>query len=53
MTVWVVTYFYPEGAYAGIIGVYDSELKAADAIHKARTRDYPDCIFVTTEGSVE
>ncbi len=52
-TVWVVTYFYPDGTYAGIITVCDSEQKAADAVHKARTLDYPDCTFSMTEGVVE
>jgi hypothetical protein len=52
MDVWVVSYFYPGGVYAGIIGVYDSEGKADGAIALARA-DYSDCTFVATSATVE
>ena len=50
--VYVVTYFYPDGSYAGIIGVYDKESKADSAIN-AHQSDYSDCHFIITESILE
>lgn len=51
--VYVVSYFYPEGTYAGIIGVYDDEGKAKLTIMTMKQTDYPDCTFVVTRAEVE
>ena len=50
--VYVVTYFYPDGSYAGIIGVYDKESKADGAIIMHQS-DYFDCLFLITESTLE
>jgi hypothetical protein len=53
MTVFIVSYFYPGGTYAGTIGVYDSEAKADAAVHLHKLTDYPDCTFAICEANVE
>jgi hypothetical protein len=52
MTVFVLTYFYPGGVFAGIIGAYTSPERAAAAERLAKY-DYSDCTFVTTEVAVQ
>lgn len=52
--VYVVSYFYPDGTFAGVVGVYDSKVKADGAIFLHRTTlGYADCTFVTTATPVE
>lgn len=53
MTVHVVSYFYPDGTYAGIIGVYDCENKAKTTVQLHKLTDYPDCTFLITQSEVE
>lgn len=52
MDVYIVSYFYSDGTYAGIIGVYDSESKADAAIF-ANQLNYSDCTFAITAATVE
>ena len=53
MIVYVVSYFYPDGTYAGITGVYNDEGKARLAMQTLKLTDYSDCTFVITESEVE
>lgn len=53
MQVYVVTYFYPDGTYAGIVGVYDDEVTAETTIGIMKIMDYPDCTFIITQAEVE
>lgn len=50
--VFVVSYFYPDGTYAGILGVYDTEDKANATVTLFKLTDYPDCTFVITQSEV-
>ncbi|WP_185756032.1 hypothetical protein [Brucella anthropi] len=52
MTIYVVNYFYPGNAYAGIIGAYDSLAKAEAAVTATKI-DYSDCTFIITTCAVE
>ena len=52
MNVYIVSYFYSDGTYAGIIGVYDSESKADSAIFTNQL-SYSDCTFVITSATIE
>lgn len=53
MIVYVVSYFYPDGTYAGIAGVYNDEGKARVTKQMLKLTDYPDCTFVITQSEVE
>lgn len=51
-TVYVVTYFYPDGSWAGIIGAYSNDARAQLEIEMQK-KMYSDCIFVITEVEVD
>lgn len=53
MTVYVVSYFYPDGTYAGIIGVYKNEVMANGVVQFEKNISYPDCTFLVTQSEVE
>jgi hypothetical protein len=52
-TVYVVSYFYPDGTYAGMIGAYKNPIKAQDIADVLKLTDYPDCTFAVTRVEVE
>lgn len=51
--VFVVSYFYPDGTYAGIVGVYKNEVTANAVVSFGKNINYPDCTFVVTRSEVE
>jgi hypothetical protein len=51
--VYTVSYFYPDGSYAGIIGVYSNPVKARNTADMLKLTDYPDCTFIVTRSEVE
>lgn len=51
--VYVVSYFYPDGTYAGIIGVYADPVGAHNATYIHSHTNYPDCTFIVTRAEVE
>jgi len=53
MEVFVVSYFYSDGTFAGIIGVYSTENQADAVIMQNRMTDYPDCTFITTVATID
>ena len=53
MEVFVVSYFYPGGTFAGIIGVYSTQIHADAVIMQNRMTDYPDCTFITTVATID
>jgi hypothetical protein len=52
MTIHVLTYCYPDGSYAGLIGAYSTDPKAK-SMELSLQQDYSDCIFLITEVEVE
>ena len=52
MAVYVLTYCYPNGSYAGLIGAYSTESKAL-SVEASMKQDYFDCIFLITQVEVE
>lgn len=53
MSVYVVSYFYPDGSYAGIIGVYKDQESAEAAVKFGLMIDYTDCTFIITHAEVQ
>lgn len=52
MPAFVVTYFYPDGSYAGIVGArYYRE--SAEELIAAYRLSYGDCTFIVTEIEIE
>lgn len=52
MKIYVVSYFYNDGTYAGIIGSYKTEQSANSAINYNKIA-YSDCNFIITETFLE
>lgn len=52
MIVYVLTYFYPDGSFAGVFAVTTSEHGAEAVKRAAQAVDYPDCTFVITRSEV-
>ena len=53
MEVYVVSYFYPDKSFAGIVGVTSSASLADDLILYHEVNGYGDCTFVTTPATVD
>lgn len=51
--VYVVSYFYPDGTYAGIIGAYADPIAAHNTADTLKLTAYPDCTFIVTRAEVE
>lgn len=51
--VYVVSYFYPDSSYAGIIGVYSDPIGAHNAADILKLTEYQDCTFIVTRAEVE
>ena len=52
MLAYVVSYFYPDGSYAGIVGARYNKKDAKDLVSTYQL-SYSDCTFITTEVEVE
>jgi len=49
MPVYVISYFYPDGSWAGILDAKKTESSAQEIVDMARASEYSDCIFVVTK----
>lgn len=49
MPVYVISYFYPDGSWAGILDAKKTLSSAQQIVDMAKASEYNDCIFVITE----
>ena len=49
MQIFIISYFYPDGSWAGILDTKKTLSSAQEIVDMAKASEYNDCIFVITE----
>ena len=49
MEIFIISYFYPDGSWAGILDTKKTLSSAQQIVDMAKASEYNDCIFVITE----